>query len=172
MDVWEAITGKRAIRQFRGDPLPEEAVRRILDAGRRAQSAKNSQPWDFIAVQDRARLEALSRCGEWLGHVAGAALAVAIVTPSPTDNERYPWHMFDAGQCAAYMQLAAHAIGVASCLGSVYEEEQARQVLGFPADRSLRIVIAFGYPAPDARSRGLGREGRRPFDAVVHWERW
>ncbi len=57
MDVLEAINQKRAVRQFKAEKLPEEAVQTILNAGRRAQSAKNVQPWQFIAVQDPAMLE-------------------------------------------------------------------------------------------------------------------
>lgn len=172
MDVWTAIRGKRAVRQFTDAPLPEDVIYRILDAGRRAQSSRNSQPWDFIAVQDRATLQALSTCGDYMGHVAGAALCVALVTPSPDDNERYAWNMFDIGQSAAYMQLAAQAMGVGSCLGTVYDVARARALLGFPEDRHLTIVISFGYPHPDALRPRQGKAGRRPFDDVVHWERW
>ncbi|GAB4572988.1 MAG: nitroreductase family protein [Anaerolineae bacterium] len=172
MDVWDAIRHKRAVRHFRAEPLPEEVVRRILDAGRRAQSAKNSQPWDFIAIRERATLEALARTGEWMGHVAGAALCVAIVTPAPDDNPRYPWHMFDAGQAAAYMQLAALELGIGSCPGTIYDEATARALLGVPADRAVRLVLSFGYPAEDAPRRGLGARGRRSFEEVVHWEHW
>lgn len=172
MNVWEAIQGKRAIRQFKDEPLPEEAVRRILDAGRRSQSSKNSQPWDFVAVRRRETLVALAKTGEWMGHVAGAALCVAMVIPSPEGNERYEWHMFDTGQCASYMQLAAHEIGVASCLGTVYDLDAARGILGLPPEKQVRIVISFGYPADDARSAGMGKAGRRPLDEVIHWEQW
>lgn len=172
MDVWEAIRRKRAVRVFTDQPLPEDAVRRILDAGRRSQSSKNSQPWHFIAVQDRETLERLSECGEWMTHVAGAALCVAIVTPAPDGNERYPWHMFDAGQSASYMQLAALEIGVGSCLGTVYDVEKAQELLGFPPTSSVRIVISFGYPKEDGQRPGMGKKGRRSFEEVVHWDRW
>lgn len=172
MNVWDAIKHKRAIRDFRPEPLAAEAVQRIVDAGRRAQSSKNSQPWHFIAITDRDRLAGLSTCGQYLGHVAGAALCVAIVTPAPEDNERYPWHMFDAGQSAAYMQLAALELGVGSCLGTVYDEDKARDLLGFPADRALRIVISFGYPRGELTPTRQGKGGRRPLEDVVHWNRW
>jgi nitroreductase len=173
MDVLEAIRRKRAVRQFTAKPLPEDVVRHILDAGRRAQSSKNTQPWDFIAVQDRERLRALAATGEWMGHVAGAALCVAIVTPAPQDNERYAWHMFDSGQAAAYMQLAAQGLGVGSCPGTVYDEDAARTILGYPPEKSLRLVLSFGYPAPEAVApRPPKPGGRRPLEDVIHWERW
>ena len=169
MDVWDAIRNKRAVRKFKDEPLPDDVIARILDAGRRSQSSKNSQPWEFIAIRDRERLQQLSTMGNWMGHVAGAALCVAILTPQP--GERFAWHMFDAGQAASYMQLAALEMGVGSCLGTVYQPDEARQLLGFPEDRLLTIVISLGYPAEAPRPTAR-KGGRRPLDDVIHWETW
>lgn len=170
MNVYDAIRAKRAIRQFQDTPLPDDVVQQILNAGRLAQSSKNTQPWQFVAIRDRAQLEALSKCGTWAGHLAGAALGVAILTPDPTDKFQT---MFDAGQAAAYMQLAAWELGVGSCLASIYEAEQAREVLNFPVEWHLRIAISFGYPAPEvAQPRPPRPEGRKHLDDVVHWDKW
>lgn len=97
MLVSEAIRTKRAIRKFQDTPLPNDVIRTILNAGRRSQSSKNNQAWQFIAIQEKATLKALSQCGEWAGHIAGAALCVAILTPEPTEKFQT---MFDAGQAA------------------------------------------------------------------------
>jgi len=169
MDVWDAICSKRAVRNFTEQPLPEDAVQRILDAGRRAQSSKNTQPWHFIAVQQRDTLQELSKTGDYMGHVAGAALCVVIVTAAPDDG--FFKVTFDCGQSAAYMQLAALEIGVGSCLGTIYQPERVREILGFPADMHAQFVISFGYPAPQQR-QGAGKAGRRTFDEVVHFDRW
>src|SRR5256884_7966632 len=72
MTVSELIRTKRAVRQFTDEPLPEEAIRSILHAGRRAQSSKNTQPWHFIAIRDRETLRQLAECGAYAGHLAGA----------------------------------------------------------------------------------------------------
>lgn len=170
MNVWDAIRTKRAVRHFTDEPLPEDVARQILDAGRRSQSSKNSQPWQFIAVRDRDTLQKLSQMGEWLGHVAGAALCVVILTPTESDREL--WHMFDAGQSASYMQLAAQELGVGSCLGTIYQAEATRDLLGFPADWQARLLISFGYPDPSHERKGMGKEGRHDFDEVVHWDKW
>jgi nitroreductase len=61
-EVYNAIKSRRAVRQFRDEPLPDEAVRRILNAGRLSGSAKNRQPWHFVAVRNREMLRALSTC--------------------------------------------------------------------------------------------------------------
>ena len=169
MDVWDAIRTKRAVRKFTDQPLPDEVVNQILNAGRRSQSSKNSQPWSFIAIRDRDLLQKMSTTGDYMGHVAGAALCVAIVLP--TTNDRTIWHFFDAGQSASYMQLAAQELGVGSCLGTVYKPDEVRAILGMPEDQEVRIVISFGYPQPE-EPRPPRPGGRRTLDEVVHWDKW
>jgi nitroreductase len=170
MDVAEAIRMKRAVREFKQKPLPEKVVEAILHAGRRAQSSKNTQPWHFIVLQDRSLLVQLAEFGNFAGHLAGAALGVVILTPDPSQR----WSiMFDAGQAAAYMQLAAWSLGVGSCLASIYEPEQARQLLGFPDDLHARAAISFGYPLDEARLNESPRSGgRRRLEEIVHLDGW
>ena len=170
MNVVDAIRTKRAVRSFQDRALPDEAVRRILNAGRRAQSSKNEQSWRFIAIRDRSVLAALAECGQWAGHLAGAALGVAILTPDPAAKFQY---MFDAGQAAAYMQLAAWELGIASCPASIYDDAKSRQILGHPAEWYLRIAISFGYPADEGQLATAPRKGgRRDFEELVHDDRW
>ncbi len=170
MNVSDAIRLKRAVRQFQDRPLPDESILAILNAGRRSQSAKNMQPWHFIAIQNKDTLKALSQMGEWAGHLAGAALGVAIVTPHP--DTRFSV-MFDAGQAAAFMQLEALELGIGSCLATIYEPEKARQLLGFPEDLHIRIAISFGYPLDEGTLTAKPwKGGRRPIGEVVHWDKW
>jgi nitroreductase len=170
MNVIQAIRTKRAVRNYRTDPLPGDVVRTILDAGRRAQSAKNDQPWEFIAIRERSVLQDLSATSLNVAHIARSALTVAIVTPPPSSKETI---LFDAGQSAAYMQLAAWELGVVSCLATIWESEQARNILEFPDDMHLRLAIAFGYPTPeDAKPRAARKGGRRTLEDTVRWDRW
>ncbi len=170
MNVSDAIRSKRAVRKFSPHPLPEEIVTSILNAGRRSQSSKNEQVWQFIAIRDKAILKALSECGEWAGHLAGAALGVAIVTPDPSVKFQT---LFDAGQAAAFMQLAAWELGVGSCIASIYDTEKARRILGFPPEMELRFAVSFGYPADDAKLTAPPKKGgRKALEEVVRWDRW
>lgn len=170
MNVSDAIRTKRAVRKFKDEALPEEVVRAILNAGRRSQSSKNEQGWQFIAIRDKSTLKALSECGTWAGHLAGAALGVAILTPDPTGKFQT---MFDAGQAAAFMQLAAWELGVGSVPASIYEHEKAREILGFPSEWHLRIALSFGYPLDEEKLTAAPKKGgRRPLEEVVHWEKW
>ncbi|HKZ70484.1 MAG TPA: nitroreductase family protein [Anaerolineales bacterium] len=170
MQVHEAIRTKRATRNFSERPIPDEIVLQIVNAGRRAQSSKNTQPWRFIAIRDKTRLKALSETGTYASHLAGAALGVAILTTDP--NARWSI-MFDAGQAAAYMQLEAWELGIGSCMATIYEPDRVRELLGFPADLHIRAAISFGYPVDEVTIAAPPKKGgRQAMDEVLHWERW
>jgi len=169
MSVSEAIRLKRAVRTFTNQPLAPADVLAILNAGRRAQSSKNTQAWNFVAVQRRETLAALGQCGEWAGHLAGAALGVVILTPDPA---KYPF-LFDAGQAAAYMQLAGWELGIGSCMATVYEAEKVREILAFPPEWHALFAISFGYPAEAKKLVAPPKKGgRQPLEQIVHWDAW
>ncbi len=167
MNVQQAIRTKRAIREFEDRALPDDAIRTILNAGRRSQSSMNTQPWQFVAVTARDLLTRLGQAAGHAGHLKGAALGVFILVPSEGK-----WPVFDCGQCAAYMQLAAWGLGIGSCLGNFVEEDKARQMLGYPHDLKLVVCLSFGYPTEAAASRPLKAGGRKPLEDLVHWNRW
>ena len=170
MNVSDANRTKRAGRRFLDKTLGEDVVYAILNAGRRSQSSKNEQTWQFIAIQDKAILKAISECGQWAGHLAGAALGVAILTPDPLGKFQT---MFDAGQAAAFMQLAAWELGVGSCPASIYEPEKAREILGFPAELHLHLALSFGYPADESKLFSAPKKGgRKELAELVHWNTW
>jgi len=170
MNVSEAIRMKRAVRNFSSLPLSSETILAILNAGRRAQSSKNAQPWHFIAITDRYTLTALSELGAYAAHLAGSALGVAILHPEPGEKFQI---MFDIGQAAAYMQLAAWELGIGSCLASIYEPDKARDLLGFPTDKHLRIAISFGYPLENLMlGKPPQKGGRKSLSEIIHWDKW
>ncbi|NTU81000.1 MAG: nitroreductase [Chloroflexales bacterium] len=162
MSVAEAIRRKRAVRAYAAEPVPEEVIMAILNAGRRAQSSKNTQPWTFILVTEPEQLTRLASAGIYAAHMPGSAFTVVLV--APPDNE------FDLGQAAANLQLAATALGVGSCITSLHHQELARQVLGVPPDLSCQWAITFGYPAEAERPLKPG--GRRPLEEVLRRERY
>ncbi len=167
LPVFEAIRTKRDVRVFTEQPLPDELAERILNAGRLAGSAKNMQPWHFVAVRNRDTLKALSTCGAWAGHLASAALGVALVTADPYYKLTIP---FDLGRATQNMMLAAWEAGVASVMATLYQPDRAREILGVPPEFTIPWCISFGYPAePPHPPR---KAGRRPFGEVVHWEKW
>lgn len=173
MTTWDAVRTKRAVRRFADRPIPPDALDRIVRAGARAHSSKNQQRWAFVVVQDRERLAALSRVGPHAGHIAGAAAAVAIVTPDPRAADQPLSVTWDSGGAAAQMMLVAWELGIGSCPATVYEQSMARELLGYPADRWCEYILSFGYPEdPSTLTAPPRAGGRLPLDEVVHHERW
>jgi nitroreductase len=173
MNTWDAVHGKRAIRSFADRPIEPALLERIVRAGMRAHSSKNQQRWAFVVVQDRTRLEAISKTGPYAGHVAGAAAAVALVTPDPRADGQPLSVMWDLGGAAAQMMLVAWDAGIGSCPATVYEQDAIRGILGLPEGMWCEYVLSFGYPADPARlTDPLHAGGRKPMDEVVYHETW
>src|SRR5262245_4471062 len=122
LSVTEAIRAKRAVRAYRPEPVGKELVRAILNAGRRAQSSKNDQPWTFVVVTDREQLQRLSTAGKYAAHISASAFTVVLVAPTGYE--------FDLGQAAAYMQLSAVEHGIGSCVTTLHRSDEAQAILG------------------------------------------
>ena len=98
MDAYRAIVDKRDQRHFLDRPIPDDALRRILRAGRMTGSSKNVEPNRFVVVRDRTGVEALAALSAFARWMAKAAAVVIIVQTQE--------HQFDAGRCAQNMMLA------------------------------------------------------------------
>jgi nitroreductase len=171
METWDALRARRNVRTFTAQPVEAHDLEQILEAGRRAPSAGNWQPWDFVVVTDRTELQRLS--GVWRGafHVAGAAAAIALVAPQPDDERQSRLLQYDLGQVTMALAIAAADLGLGTGHAAAEDQELAREVLGFPDDRFLAYLLSVGYPA-DRPLRVIQRPDRRPFDEVVHRGRW
>ncbi len=171
MDAWDAICARRNVRQYNSKPVPEADLDRIAEAGWRAPSAKNRQPWDFVIVTDPAQLQELSTVWRGAGHIAGAAAAIAIVAPLPPDERRLVTDNYDVGQATMAMMIAATDLGIRTGHSSVGDQDKARAVLGVPEDRQVAFLLGIGYPA-DRPLAPIRKPDRRPFSEVVHHGRW
>ncbi|OGN87006.1 MAG: hypothetical protein A2X23_12560 [Chloroflexi bacterium GWC2_73_18] len=173
METRQSIRRVRAVRRFADRPLPGDVVEQILDGARHAGSAKNLQRWDFIVVTDRETLARLGAVGPWAGHLAGAAVAIALVTPEPRGPGAPLSVAFDLGRAAQNMVLSAWELGVGSVPATVYDQGLARGILGYPADRHCEYILSFGYPAdPADLARPPRAGGRKPLGSIVRRERW
>jgi nitroreductase len=170
METWDALTARRDVRQYADRSIPEDLLDRVLEAGRRAPSASNWQPWDFVVVTDRNRLTELARVWQGAGHVARSAATIALVAPVVSgDRERLL--QFDLGQATMSLMVAATDLGIGGGHSSVADQDLARSLLGFTEDRFCAHLVVLGYPA-DRPLVPIERPNRRPFDEVVHRDRW
>ena len=170
METWDALRARRNVREFADRPIRGDDLDRILEAGRRAPSAANSQPWDLVVVTDRAALERLAGAWQGAGHVARSAAAIALVAPV-REGERRDWVQYDLGQATMCMMLAAADLGIGSGHAAVADQGLAGELLGFPDDRFCACLLALGYPARRPLAP-IDRPNRRSFDQVVHRDRW
>jgi nitroreductase len=171
VDTWTAISTRRNVRRFSERSIPPEALDRVVDAARRAPSSKNEQRWAFVVCTERDRLRQLARVGDYAGHLAAAAAAVALVTPEAGESWERESIAFDAGQAAENAMLAAWELGIGSCHASVYEEALASELLGYPKGMRCDVLISLGYPA-DPRVFERPPRDRRPLAEVRHDERY
>lgn len=171
METWDALRARRNVRQFEDRTLPDDDLDRILEAGRRAPSSRNSQPWDFVVVTDRDQLVALAEVWQSAQHVAGAAAAIALVGRVPADERQRDALQYDFGQTTMSMMLAATDLGIGTAHALAAKQDVARRVLGLPEDRFCAYVLSVGYPR-DRPLRPIMKPDRRPFEDVVHRGAW
>jgi nitroreductase len=176
METWQAINTVRVVRRFADRPLADGHLDRILNAARRTGSSKNEQKWAFISVTNREVLNQLTGVGRYADHLAGAPVAVALVTPD--DSGRGSGRgsrslLWDVGRAAQNMVLAAWELGIGSVPATVFDFDLAAQVLGLPEGQRCHYLLSFGYPAdPSVLTARNKPGGRKPLQAVVHRERW
>jgi nitroreductase len=165
MDTFLAIVSRREVRRYDGRPLPEDAVRRILDAGRLAGSSKNRQARRFVVV--RSRVQEVADAVYAPGNVLGAALVVAVVTWGKGPLA------FDAGRAAQNMMLAAWNEGIGSCPNGVADAGAMARALDLAEGEQAAIVLSFGSPlrplSPERRppERWIEAADRVPFEDAV-----
>ncbi len=171
METWDAITSRRNVREFADRAIDASVLDQILEAGRRAPSSRNWQPWDFVVVTDRAQLQELSKVWRGAGHVAHSAATIALVPAVIADERSRELAQYDLGQATMAMMIAAADHGVGTGHSAVEDQAKAREVLGLPDDRVVAYLIDLGYPA-DRPLKPIKRPNRRPFTEVVHYGRW
>jgi nitroreductase len=167
VDGYLTVVSKRDVRNYDGRPLPDDAVRRILESGRVAGSSRNRQARRFIAIRNRELIEQAAEAVYRAANLLGAALVVAVVV-----RGKGPLGL-DAGRAAQNMMLAAWSEGIGSCPNGIADADAMRATLGIDEDEQVAILISFGYPArardPGRRSpeEWIERADRLPFDEVV-----
>jgi len=163
MDVFEAVRTILAVRRYQDGPVPEDTLRRILEAGRLTGSAMNGQPWHFIVVQDRETLRRLGALAQSGPYVAQAPLAIVVAV------EKTGFAVSDATRAVQSMLLTAWADGVGSNWVGFGGLEEVKALLKIPAKLDVLAILPFGYPVGVV---GRGKKQRKSLGAVAHRERY
>ena len=171
MDVYEAIRTRQSIRRYKPDPVPDDALNRVLDAMRLAPSAANRQPWRFIVVKDAATREHLANATtgqEFIGH------APIIIVACGWEDRAYSkmggyWNALPVDVSIAFdhLTLAAAAEGLGTCWIGSFVEEGVRRVLGIPEEVTVIALTPMGYP-----DESRPPKDRKELSEIVCYERW
>ncbi|HKY51108.1 MAG TPA: nitroreductase family protein [Candidatus Limnocylindria bacterium] len=167
----ESIRTVRQIRQYAADPVPDDVVKQLVQVARWTGSSRNTQPWHFIVVKDRALLRQLSQLRTPINWLAAAPLGIAIVLDGASLSEAY-----DEGRVTERILIAAHTLGYGggvAWFGDDKQQAEAKRILGIPADRTARSIVMVGTPTSTKDPRPNPRPGgRRPLAEVVSYDRY
>ncbi|MCC6673753.1 MAG: nitroreductase family protein [Thermomicrobiales bacterium] len=174
MDVAAVLERMKKVRQSRrysDEPVSKADLDALLEVAQWSGSAKNTQPWHFIVIQDKetlAKLAALRPNIDWL---SGVPLAIALVF----DGHETVLESFDEGRIYERLAIAATLLGLGAgtawFLGAK-EEEQAKELLGVPSERTMHSVVAIGYVDKQAdQMPGRNYVGRKPLSEIVSYEK-
>jgi len=169
MELFDALHGRRSIRQFRPGTVDDATLDRILRAGMAAPSAGNEQPWHFLIIRDRQALVALSESHTYAEMVAHAALAIVVCADMHLVKHEDYWQQ----DCAAATQnilLAVHGLGLGSVWVGVYPREarmvEVRRVIALPDHIQPFSILPVGIPGETKGIQDRFRPDR------IHEEQW
>lgn len=149
MNVHEAIKARRAVRSYKSDPVPEESLKRILEAARLAPSAKNEQTWKFIVVKDQEKKKQLSQAARNQEFIAQAPIVIAGVALDPEYimGCEVPGYAVNLAIALEHIALAAVEEGLGTCWVGGFSQPDARKALGVPEKYKVVSLIPLGFPA-------------------------
>ena len=146
MDLFDAIKNRRSVRRFEDKPVPEELIKRVIEAGQWAPSACNRQDWKFIIVDSKEVKERILK--ETTAHFVGKApLLIFVIYSNRTDNLEYKDHLLSAAMSIQNMQLAAYSLGLgACCVNNLPIKSKLRRILNIPRSFDPVALLCMGYP--------------------------
>lgn len=196
MDFGDLLRRRKAVRNYRPEPVPVETLERIVARGRRIPSAGHSQGLRLVVVTDseiRREIAALAGETEYvsLGHepwISRAPAHVVVCVREDDYHERYreadkltpggeeidwpvPYWYVDAGAAVMLLWLAAVDEGFAAGVFGLHAWDGLRTLLGIPRDVTPVAILTVGRPAPTA-VQGSAKRGWKPLGDVVRWNRW
>ncbi|MEI7633951.1 MAG: nitroreductase family protein [bacterium] len=169
MKFFDVLNERRSTRAYKQAPVPEESLKKILEAAVSAPSAGNLQAYEMVIIRDRTGLTRLARTASRQAFMENAPLAIVfLANPQrnrPTFGERADELLAaqDATIACAYAELAAAALGLGACWIGDFDEEEVRAVTGAPEEWKPVAIMPLGYTVEKAPSRN-----RRPLNTIVH----
>ena len=179
MDLMDAIRGRRSIRKYKPDPVPEEVLRTLLEAVRWSPSWANTQCWEVIVVRDpnmkSTLANTLTKTNPSLSSMTEAPLIIVLCGKKGVSGFKKgeaatvkgDWLMFDSGIAMQTLCLTAHSLGLGTVVVGLFDHKKAEEILGVPQDREVVAITPLGYPAAE----GVAPK-RKEVSEFVFYERY
>ncbi len=153
MDFYEVIKTRRSVRSYKKDDIPEDVLKRVLNAARIAPSGSNRQPWRFIVIKDEQRKKKIAELCHNQSFIAQAPVVIAGCGRNIHYN-RGEWMgdysvLVDVAIAFDHLTLAARAEGLGTCWIGSFDNDAIKNFLGIPADYNVVALTPLGYPASD-----------------------
>lgn len=143
MDVHDAIRLRKSVRTYLPEQIPDRVLKRVLEAGRLAPSARNLQPWRFIVVKNPSSRKAIARTGRFASFLEEAPAVIV----GCGDRETSPkWFVVDVSIALQNMVMAATAEGLGTCWIGSFDGEKVKEILRIPQGLEVVALLAMGYP--------------------------
>jgi nitroreductase len=163
MEALCALKTRRAVRAYTGEAVARETIEDIVDCGHLAATAINIQPWEFVAVTDRATLRRIAEATDYGRFIAQAAACIVVLC------RETKYYLEDGSAATQNLLVAARAHGLGACWVAGDKKPYAdriREMVGAPEGTKLVSLVPLGVPAEEPAKK------KRPLVDVLHWERW
>ena len=179
MDLMDAIRGRRSIRKYKPDPVPEEVLKTILEAVRWSPSWANTQCWEVVVVKDqnvKSELAAtLTKTNPSLSSMTEAPLIIVLCGKKGVSGFKKgevatvkgDWLMFDTGIAMQTLCLTAHSLGLGTVVVGLFDHKKAEEILGVPQNAEVVAMTPLGYPAVEG-----GAPKRKEPSEFVFYDRY
>jgi len=161
MSLLDIIFNRASVRRYTSEPVSEEVLRNILEAGRRAPSAMNAQPWHFIVVTEQNLKEQLSK-RRWTGFMKDATFVVV-----GCGEKMNHWSTIDVAIALQNMVIAAEAQGLGSCWVGDFDQTELKEMLGLPDNLHVIAMVSFGHPAEKPAPRN-----KKNLEEIIHYNKF
>jgi nitroreductase len=171
MEVLEAIKGRRSIRTFKKQSIPENALETLLDAARNAPSAGNIQPWEFVIIRNAITKKKLAEAALNQKHIQEAPIIIVVCADEKRSSMGYGtrgrtlYCLQDTAAATQNILLTAHSLGLGTCWVGAFNEDEVEDIVKAPEGIRPVAMIPIGFPKEVARERR-----RRLLNQIVHYD--
>jgi nitroreductase len=171
LTVLDVIRERGSVRNYEDRPIPEDILKRVLEAARLAQSAANRQPWEFVVVRERDTKKKLASVSE--AFVEDAAVVIVCVAHPEICGHVGSLDSFlvDSAIAIENMALVSWELDLGSCWIGAYDEEKVRRILGIPKNLRVVSLLTLGYPTEKPPTQ-MTRQRRKTTLQIVHFEKY